>query len=119
LQLVYAGSSYEPAGVNFCQINASRQRICTESPLSVEGQSVPLIRDSAIQLHIVEGPRPASLTFAFVETSTLQSVFSETRGGDRLYLLNVDVAGGVYFLRVEVSWGDTTATYFFRTRVTG
>lgn len=115
--LVFAGVTYNPAGVNFCQISATGEQVCVDRPLEAAGQSITLLRDYAIQVHLLGDARPETIDFTFVDPTTLADVQTTTRRGDRLVLFNIDVATGTYFLRVRVDWGATEANYFFRVRV--
>jgi hypothetical protein len=117
MQLVFAGRIFDPVGVNFCQRNATNQLTCVESPLPSDSPTVELLQNFAVQIRLVDGPRPASIGFTFLNANTLQSVQAESRAGDRLVLFNIRPAPGVYFLRVSVDWNGTNADYFFRVRI--
>ncbi len=116
--LVFAGQFYQPVGVNFCQSNASGEVICVNRPLSAEGSAIQLLQNFAVQVRLPDNSlRPQEITFEFLNPSTLQSLQSDVRRGDRLVLFNINVESGTYFLRVTVDWGTTQAEYFFRVRV--
>jgi len=116
VQLVFAGQSFAPSGVNFCQTSTTGQRICVENPLSAEGASAVLLRDFAVQVRL-DGPKPAQVDFAFLDAASLNVTRTFSRTGDRLMLFNVDAPAGRYFLRMSINWGETQAEYFFLVRV--
>lgn len=116
--LVFAGQTYQPVGVNFCQTSETGELICVNRPLGAEGESIQLLQDFAVQVRLpAESPRPEQITFDFLDPSSLQALQSDVRRGDRLVLFNIDVQAGTYFLKVSIDWGTTQAEYFFRVRV--
>lgn len=117
VRLYFAGQTYAPAGVNFCQTSAAGQRICVDNPLPSDGQTITLLQGFAAQFQLGDSPRPAQIDFAFLNTNTLAVVQQASRAGDRLVLFNIDAPLGTYFLRLSINWGSATAQYFFRVRV--
>lgn len=117
LQLIFAGQTYMPVGVNFCQTSATGEQVCVDRPLEAEGEFIALLQNFAIQVQLLDGPRPESVELVFQNINTLAEVQKTTRPGDNLLLFNVNVPAGTYFMRVTVDWGTTQANYFFRVRV--
>lgn len=116
IQLIFAGASYDPVGVNFCQQSAENEQVCVDRPLQA-GTTIDLLQGFPIQVQILEGDRPIQLNLAFVDASSLAEVATASRAGDRLTLFNVNANAGTYLLRIGVDYGDTNANYFFRVRV--
>ncbi|HLA45859.1 MAG TPA: hypothetical protein VJZ27_20595, partial [Aggregatilineales bacterium] len=115
VQLSFAGQTFNPAAVIFCQTGANNQRTCNETRMPA-AQPINVLQDSALQIRL-DGSRPASVDIAFVDAVTSVVGQNETRPGDTLILVNVDVVRGRYILRVRFNWNGADAEYFFQLQV--
>jgi hypothetical protein len=117
LKLVFAGDEFDPAGVSFCQTDATGEQTCTDAALPRDPQAVILLQNAAVQVQLGDSPIPEQIEMTFQDASTLAEAQSGTVEGDQLVLFNVEVQPGAYILKVIATWGNTSAEYFFRVTV--
>ncbi|MCD4686420.1 MAG: hypothetical protein K8S97_10840 [Anaerolineae bacterium] len=117
LTLSFAGNEYGPVGYKFCERDDGGTYICTERPYD---EATPgrmrLLRGSAAQINVA-GSRPDELTIEYLTNAGEPTGQPETRPGDNLTLLTITPEPGSYIMAIQVTWGETDATYFFQVSV--
>jgi hypothetical protein len=111
--LTISGVDYYPAGVRFSYQDADGTTITVSRPISQEAQTVRASQQSDILLDIGE-PIPNTVIYSVRDRSTFEELLMEEREGSNLILFTLETTEpGLYWLSVEILWGDTRAEYFF------